>query len=219
MMKRTLSVLIMIAALSTAQGAVTYSGQLSAENGLSATGQWDKPSTAIQWTIDDVTTPGLWHYEYAISVEEHSIDFMILEVSDTLSSDNLMNLTSNPANWTTSVVQSYSNDSAWLKIEGPEKSPAITVSFDSDHAPGWGDFYATDGRRQHLYNEGLGSTDPLSAATNGSLNNHILAPGSVTFVAGLATITPPNTVPAPGAILLASLGVGLTGKLKRKWCF
>jgi hypothetical protein len=214
-MKNTLSILLMTAcALSTAQGAVTYSGQLSADDGLHAGGKWDRPSTEISWSIDDITTPGLWHYEYAMSVEEHSLDFLMLEVSDTFTEDNLFNLTSDPSNWSASVIQTSSTGRPWLKIQGDERNRTVTFSFDSDHTPAWGDFYATDGRRKHLYNDGMGLIDPLDAPANGSLNSHILAPGTLAPIVSFSAT--PTTVPAPGALLLASLGIGLAAKMKRK---
>ena len=74
-MKRTLSIFVLfISALSTAQGAVTYSGGLSVGDGLTARRDWNRESTTLSWTVDDTTAPGLWHYEYSLSVRKKNHD-------------------------------------------------------------------------------------------------------------------------------------------------
>ena len=89
------------------------------------------------------------------------------------------------------------------------ESTTLTVSFDSDRAPVWGDFYAkngtdTEGTDIYLYNSGFSIADPLVPAASGSEQNHLLVPDTV-------------AVPAPGAVFLGSVGLSLAGYLlKRK---
>jgi hypothetical protein len=212
-MKRTLTVFVMIiAALSTAQGAVTYSGSLSVDHGLEARRDWDRSSTTLSWIVDDTTAPGLWHYEYSLSVRRKDIDYLIVETPNTLTEANLFDLNSNPASWIKNVESgTYSDPPAnltGLKIDADYGLKVVTFGFDSDYAPGWGDFYATDGHHNTLYNNGLGSNNPLDGPANGSINNHILVPNTP-----LSTSTP---VPAPGAAILACLGIGLARRIRRK---
>jgi len=209
-MKKTIAIVItIIAALSTAQGAVTYSGNLSVDQGLAAHGHWDRSSTTLSWAVDDTTTSGLWHYEYSLSVRKKNIDYLILETSDTFAAGNLFNLTSDPANWIGGMeLGTYNSSISGIKIDADYGLKTVTISFDSDYAPGWGDFYATDGHHNYLYNNGLGSSDPLDGPANGSINNHVLMPHMP-----LPTSTP---VPAPGAAILACLGIGLARSIRRK---
>jgi len=66
-------------------------------------------------------------------------------------------------------------------------------------------FYAKDGKNDgaliYLYNSGFSAPDPIAGPDNGTIDNHLLVP---------------DTVPAPGAVVLGSLGLAFAGWLRRR---
>ncbi|MBN2181752.1 MAG: hypothetical protein JW715_07540 [Sedimentisphaerales bacterium] len=201
----------------------TYTGSLSvADGGLTAYGAWDCPSTLFSWIVDDTTTPGKWHYSYTLTVPHKDISHIIIEASNgdnPFTMANLFSASSDPAGWIDSIeVQNfnpggstpYMPEAIWgIKFDAALDATDVTVSFDSDRMPVWGDFYSKDGKMPGggwcaLYNSGftLGDYDPFGMPSNGSLQNHILVPDSY--------------VPAPGAVLLVCIGTALTGMLRRR---
>jgi hypothetical protein len=206
--------------------ATTYSGSLSvADSGLVGYGQWNNPSTALSWIVDNTTTPGLWHYCYNLVVPTKDISHIIIEASDgnpdekfTLA--NLFGWSSNPSGWIGSVdVQTfnpggstpYMPEAMWgIKFDGASDSTNVTICFDSDRMPVWGDFYSKDGitacidQWNVVYNAGftINDLDPLAAAANGSLNHHLLVPDTY--------------VPAPAALVLVGIGSAIVGALRRR---
>ncbi|MBN2590158.1 MAG: hypothetical protein JXA96_09875 [Sedimentisphaerales bacterium] len=200
-----------------------YTGSLSVtDGGLTAYGAWNHPSTQLAWKVDDMTTPGKWHYTYYLLVPSKDISHMIIEASNgdrPFTSENLFSVTSSPDNWVGSVeIQNFMPDNSTpympeemygIKFDAAKGATIVTVCFDSDRGPVWGDFYSKDGYSScsgwnALYNTGfsLNDYDPFAPAANGSVQNHLLVPDSF--------------IPAPGAIILVCIGTALTGVLRRR---
>ncbi len=205
---------------------LSYSGSLSVAGGsgdglLVANAEWNNPATTLSWEIDNTTTPGLWHYEYHFFVPAKNISHLLIEVSDedpgpAFTSDNLLNLATDPEDFLGVVaIQLWTAQQGNPNIPGPMYGikvnqlvgyTDVTVSFDSDRAPVWGDFYAKSGGNPlpYVYNNGFLLADPTVGPHDGSEQDHLLVPDSTTTV-----------IPAPGAILLAGIGATLVGWVRR----
>ncbi|HSW00492.1 MAG TPA: hypothetical protein VLI39_09990 [Sedimentisphaerales bacterium] len=214
-----------------AQAGLTYDGTLSvADGGLIATDKWNAAGTKLSWIVSNEVTPGLWHYSYTLTVlsprltvPSPAISHVIVEVSDgdpgpAFTISNLLSPTSNPLNWIAGPIeiQTYNpgpgNPGMPATVYGVKFNAAddmdakiLTLEFDSDRVPVWGDLYAKGGSKSALFNAGFAADDPTVPAASGSYESHLLVPDTMTVV-----------IPAPGALLLCGLGTGLLGWLRRR---
>ena len=222
------AILVGVTTMPVAAVPTSYSGSLSVSGGtgdglLVATAQWNNPATTLSWVVDDATTPGKWHYQYTFSVPTKAISHMLLEVSDAdpgpaFTLDNLFSPTTNPANWISFPIpiQVWTDQQGNPGLPGPMygmklnnafAATTVVISFDSDRMPVWGDFYAKSGGNPVplVYNNGFLLADPTVGAHNGSEQDHLLVPDSTMTV-----------IPVPGAMLLAAIGTGFAGWLRRR---
>jgi hypothetical protein len=213
----------------------TYSGSLSvADGGLVAYGMgWAGtpalwiPPTEFEWTVSE-TPSGMWHYAYTLTVPSVSIGRIILEAVGggpgmAFTAADMQSLSSGPVPWVTDVTIGMQNvspenpgmpqDMYGIKFDSSMSLTTLSLSFDSDRRPVWGDFYArTVGYvcpandeyqvpwLEWVHNTGftVGDIDPTVAAANGSIGYHLLVPG----------------IPTPGA--LGCLGIAAVGWLRRR---
>lgn len=200
-----------------------YTGGLSVgDGGLVATELWNVPSTELSWVVSN-TSQSIWHYEYCFSVLEKGISHINIEVSDEDSGPaftlaNLFGLSSDPEfalehielqDWTSSNGNpGIPGEMYGIKFDLNDGYLGVTVGFDSDRAPVWGDFYAKDGSviggPVYAYNAGFLLTDPTIALHNGAEQGHLLVPDSV------------SVIPAPGALLLSGIGLGFASLVRRR---
>ena len=196
--------------------AASYTGSLSVSDGsLIATGLWDNPLTNIMWQVDDTTSPGLWHYEYRLVTVTKAISHWIIEASDgspgpAFTLANLFNIITQPIGWIDDLeVKNHPglvnpnpympSDMYGIKFDSAINATTLTLAFDSDRIPVWGDFYAkcgaTAGIINTVYNAGFLILDPIDPVTNGTIFNHIIVPDS-------------QPVPEPSTVWMALIALG-----------
>lgn len=222
-----LCLLFLLASFVSPLYATSYTGSLSYGSGLFATAEWantDDPDniSTLTWTVTYHPESSLWHYVYELNVPSKDISHIIVEASDegdqSFTEANLFDLEGatvpeNGINTYTSTSNGNSNplmpgEMYGIQFLPLENTTSLTVSFHSDRAPVWGDFYAKDGNKGPvvMYNTGFTANDAdpdpnIVPPDNGSYEGHLLVP---------------DTIPEPGLLTLLSLGgLGLVRKQRR----
>ncbi len=239
---------VLMVALVTPAPAVTYTGTLTSEGGgLTGKGVWnnnklDLPTT-LTWTVDDTTTPGMWHYQYQLQVPliNHPRDefkFLRLETSTGFTSSNVSNFTADsltPSSITKigqfkkgkgmpsslygmEIMHAESAET----VEGGEEGHILDIQFDSDRAPTWGDIFARGYKKNLIRNVGFTKrdTDPTAAPSDGSVDFHLLVPDTLSPPLPPNPPTPPGppgVIPEPMTLLMLGLAlVPIGAKLRRR---
>lgn len=220
MLKRTIVCLsVVLTACALVEAGPTYTGTLSSVNGgLVGTGGWvadPAHPVTFSWTVTQNQDLS-WHYQYEFNSTDlqGEISHLVLETSLNFESSDILNPSSEVAGggpqWNSSANGNPNLPEPIFGIKFENISGEVfTLDFDSPRVPVWGDFFAKDGDQGgQLWNAGLTLVDPMAPPQNGSIDNHVLVPDSVV-----------STIPAPGALVLGSLGAGLICWMRRRRMF
>ena len=188
-------------------------------SGVTATKGWESSQGGFKISWNITQTNSTFHYVYTITDEsggdlKKELSHMLLELSDTITPDNLNDVIFNisspgtiegPKTFTSgSGNPGMPADLYGMKFDEIELDN-FTFSFDSTRNPIWGDFYAKDGGGNdnssvHAFNTGFGTDPTLGDAP---FTNWIPIPDS-------------NVVtPEPATFLLLGSGLG-AAFLKRR---
>ena len=195
MRSKFISIACLILFVAVQAGAVTYSGSLSYSDSIDATGVWTESPLSMSWTISE-NVGGDWHYSYTYSTGDPFIHDVFIETPTSFNSSSLSNVTYGAFTANSSYnIATYNTGSDATRLTNlpeemygirftivPASATTFAVEFDSDYAPGWGDFYANcthaKGALNSAWNLGFTSSDfdPTAAAQNGTVSNSILVP-------------------------------------------
>lgn len=191
-----------------AHATLIFSGSLSSANGgLDGSGLWvnpgnDKKATpaTVTWTIKQ-NLDGSWNYAYSFSVYKSDVSHVIIETSSSFTMANIFNASGGSVEiGTFGPDQGNSNPNMPSELYGIKfdstSGTTLTVKFDSNLAPTWGDFYAKGGKTggdwNAIWDEGFARPDPGSPVSSGTFDNHILVPG--------------GSIPEPATLSALALG-------------
>lgn len=211
---RTLLVSCLLAVCAVSAWAVPVTGSIDSDTGggMVATSGWSGGNAELSWSVDQVGTS--WVYNYEWETERKALSHIIIEVSQTFTTANILNGTSSgwELGWFGSS-QGNSNPGIPGNIYGlkwgGDGDTERELRIVSDRAPMWGDFYAKDGRDGgsdvYAYNSAFGqASDPFVRGVEHA-SGFILVPDTKT-----------SRVPEPGSLALLGLGVGCIGFVRRK---
>ena len=199
-----------------------FAGSLSsADSEIVALGDWAAGAVTLSWNITDMGT--YYHYEYTLDVPQSDISHFIIGVSDTFESSNFWGET---GTFGDTIIGDFDNTNGNPDIPGTlhglkfddTSGTTLTISFDSDRQPVWGDFYAKDGVHtepsgtkitNQVWNTGFSLANPTDPPANGTINNHVLVPDTMSVV--------PVLVPEPTTVSLLLTGLlGLAWVVRRR---
>ncbi len=201
-------------AIATQAAGPVYTGSISKLAG-EVTGvpgsNWISGNPRLSWAVTWTGTN--WNYNYNFSVDKPGgVSHFILETSPTFTAADIWGYSGfSQASINTWTRTAQGNSNPFMPLAGiygikfESFNPTgqyVSIGFNSDRAPVWGDFYVKDGKAGGVENAAWNvgftdfDTDPSNAPANGSIGYHILRPDTQS-----GPISP--AVPEPGTIVAA----------------
>jgi hypothetical protein len=204
----------------------TYTGSIGSGTGASSAEEsyggtsWGGCYPTLSWSITG--SGSAWSYSYTLDDNYSGCpDFttMVLETSTTFTSSDLSSLTgatdgTGPVTFTSSTYTDLPRSVYGLALTLSSQGNDETITFNSDRAPVWGDFYtyASSGP-DYCWNSGFGSGDPDPAATgpaNGALDD-TTSPDTGWYLL-IPDTTGSSSTPEPGLDLPGAERAGAGGQ-------
>jgi len=183
-------------------------------------GQW-ATGWGISWSISGDNVNG-WDFTYTLTSEERSLSHLILQVSASVTSENVNSLVTDWRGFTSLTVADFSPSGPGqsnpglpgtlhgMKLEGGLLSFPVALSFHSHKMPVWGDLYAKDGNNPetYAYNAGFGQ-QPVPGDPDPYFRG---------WIPVLDTLSPSDIIPEPAsAVIWGVLGAaGAAGLALRR---
>lgn len=201
-----------------------------AENDHPQDNGW-QTSSALSWTVSNEESGAPdgfdWFYSYEITVDNFAPVRWVIETGNDFTASNI-DLTSvkiydsdnSQITYDPSSKISFGTFSAdtegisgmptgrygmfWDDTgTGGNNSQSTTITFWSDVAPVWGDLYSNcGGNGNRGWNSGFETDNPLDAAADGTIQNHVLTPG---------------VIPEPSGVLMASAVLAAAFWIRRRF--
>ncbi|MCP4567875.1 MAG: PEP-CTERM sorting domain-containing protein [FCB group bacterium] len=201
--------LVVVVLISQPAMALSFTGSLSSPSGITASPgtPWDG-TISLTWIVTQNIDMS-WDYQYRFSYPSKDISHFIVAISPNATANDFWGANGSPITIATYDPSNPGNPglpSAFYGLKLDYEGNYFT--FTSTKAPVWGDFYIKDGKFDgndvYAYNSSFGSPDPTDAPRDGTINNKILRPDSVT-----------TTIPEPSSMILFGSVLAFAGGIRR----
>jgi hypothetical protein len=192
---------------------LTYSSGIFASSG----DHWANSGTSMDSSVQQVdATTWLYTYQWNTAAPgAHNLSHILIQTTSGALLTEFSNFSTQPASGDPQNYSSSLNGNSDMGMPSgydlfgfkfsSSGTTDFTFSFDSHHAPTYGDFFAKDGNGVYAYNAGF--TDSSTPGDSLNPNSHIIVPDGL-----VVSVPEPNYALAASLLLLPCVGMGLLRK-------